>query len=64
MKELLLGIDIGTSACKVALFRKSGEVVAGSIRYTIQNLAMRSRIPTSGGRPSVRRQKSVYGRGT
>ena len=30
MKELLLGIDIGTSACKVALFRKSGEVVAAA----------------------------------
>lgn len=28
MKELLLGIDIGTSACKIAIFRKSGEVVA------------------------------------
>ena len=28
MKELLLGIDIGTSACKIAVFRKNGEVVA------------------------------------
>ena len=30
MKELLLGIDIGTSACKVAVFRKDGEVVAAA----------------------------------
>lgn len=30
MKELLLGIDIGTSACKVAIFRKNGEVVAAA----------------------------------
>lgn len=30
MKELLLGIDIGTSACKVAVFRKNGEVVAAA----------------------------------
>lgn len=30
MKELLLGIDIGTSACKVAVFRKNGEAVAAA----------------------------------
>lgn len=28
MKELLLGIDIGTSACKIAVFGQNGEVVA------------------------------------
>ena len=28
MKPYLLGIDIGTSACKVAIFEKSGNVVA------------------------------------
>ncbi len=28
MKDLLLGIDIGTSACKIAIFRKNGEVVS------------------------------------
>ncbi len=28
MKEYLLGIDIGTSACKVALFRRDGSVAA------------------------------------
>lgn len=28
MKQYLLGIDIGTSACKVALFSREGEVVA------------------------------------
>lgn len=30
MKELLLGIDIGTSACKAAVFRKNGEVIASA----------------------------------
>ncbi len=30
MEKLLLGIDIGTSACKVAIFKKSGEVLASS----------------------------------
>ncbi|MEG1956614.1 MAG: xylulokinase [Lachnospiraceae bacterium] len=28
MKKYLLGIDIGTSACKIAIFNKSGEVMA------------------------------------
>ncbi len=28
MKQYLLGIDIGTSACKIAIFKKNGEVVA------------------------------------
>ena len=28
MRELLLGVDIGTSACKVAVFNKEGEVIA------------------------------------
>lgn len=30
MKELLLGIDIGTSACKAAIFRRDGEAVAAA----------------------------------
>jgi xylulokinase len=30
MEELLLGIDIGTSACKVAIFNRKGEVMAQS----------------------------------
>ena len=30
MKELLLGIDIGTSACKAAIFRRDDEVVAAA----------------------------------
>lgn len=30
MKELLLGIDIGTSACKVAVFDRTGKVLAQS----------------------------------
>jgi len=32
MKELLLGIDIGTSACKVAVFRPDGSVAAQASR--------------------------------
>lgn len=32
MRKLLLGIDIGTSACKVAVFEKSGQVVAQANR--------------------------------
>lgn len=31
MKDLLLGIDIGTSACKVALFSEDGTVIAQNI---------------------------------
>lgn len=30
MKELLLGIDVGTSACKTTVFQKNGEVVAAA----------------------------------
>ncbi len=30
MRELLLGIDIGTSACKVAVFNKQGEVIGSA----------------------------------
>lgn len=30
MEELLLGIDIGTSACKIAVFNKAGHVIAQS----------------------------------
>ena len=29
-KDYLLGIDIGTSACKVAIFNKSGQVMASA----------------------------------
>ena len=32
MKDLLLGIDVGTSACKVAVFDENGHVVADSNR--------------------------------
>ena len=28
MKPYLLGIDIGTSACKVAVFNRNGEVLS------------------------------------
>lgn len=30
MNELLLGIDIGTSACKIAVFNKQGQVIASA----------------------------------
>ena len=32
MKSLLLGVDIGTSACKVTLFEKNGAVVATALK--------------------------------
>lgn len=32
MRELLLGIDIGTSACKVSVFEKDGNVVFNTLR--------------------------------
>ncbi len=36
MKKLLLGIDIGTSSCKLAVFRENGEVVAtASEQYAV-----------------------------
>lgn len=36
MEKYLLGIDIGTSACKVALFDRQGEVAAsGSVEYPV-----------------------------
>ena len=28
MKQYLLGIDIGTSACKIAVFNREGKVIA------------------------------------
>ena len=40
MGEYLLGIDIGTSACKIAVFAKDGQVMAG-----------RSRTRMNGGTP-------------
>ena len=54
MKPYLLGIDIGTSACKVAVFEKSGTVVAVIIRYIIRKKAGQSRIRKNGGVLSVR----------
>jgi xylulokinase len=36
MKKYLLGIDIGTSACKIAIFNRQGEVIAsGSESYEV-----------------------------
>lgn len=37
MEKYLLGIDIGTSSCKVAIFKKNGEVVSTATReYPVQ----------------------------
>ena len=61
IKSYLLGIDIGTSACKVALFNKEGQVKAaanGDYRYIIPMKAGLNRILRNGGVqyavPSVR----------
>ena len=52
MKPYLLGIDIGTSACKVAVFEKSATAI---IRFTIRRRAGQNRIRKNGGVLSVRR---------
>ncbi len=60
MKPYLLGIDIGTSACKVAVFEKSGTVWLQPmviIRFIIRKRAGQSRIRKNGGVLSVRRYK-------
>ena len=55
MKPYLLGIDIGTSACKVAVFEKSGTVVEMvAIRYIIHIRDGQNRIRKNGGVLSVR----------
>ena len=57
MKPYLLGIDIGTSACKVAVFEKSGTVVAaanGDYPVYYPKEAGQSRIRKNGGVLSVR----------
>ena len=48
-KSYLLGIDIGTSACKVAVFDREGRVRDG-----------RSRILKNGGAQSARQQRKQY----
>ncbi len=58
MKPYLLGIDIGTSACKVAVFEKSGMVVAAAngdypVYYPKEGWAEQN--PENGGVLFVRR---------
>ena len=48
MKPYLLGIDIGTSACKVAVFEKSGTVVTAANGDYPVPYAVRSDNPVSG----------------
>ena len=53
--ELLLGIDIGTSSCKIAFFQKDGTVAAsGTGKYTIPGRGGQNRTPGTGGRQYVR----------
>ncbi|MFR6581518.1 MAG: hypothetical protein ACLURP_05520 [Ruminococcus sp.] len=40
-KDYLLGIDIGTSACKVAIFNKNGKVMASANGITLFIILMR-----------------------
>ena len=56
-KQYLLGIDIGTSACKVALFGKDGKVEAAvSEGYPVyyHTRAGQNRIRMNGGRLCAR----------
>lgn len=62
-KSYLLGIDIGTSACKVAVFDREGRVLAAAmvlIRYIIRMRDGRSRILKNGGAQSARQQRKQY----
>lgn len=55
MNQYLLGIDIGTSACKIAIFDEDGQVKASAsgtiIRFIIPIPDGQSRIRKNGGRP-------------
>ena len=65
MKRQLLGIDIGTSACKVAVFGEDGDVLASPIshiRYITRKKAGRSRMQMSGGKPSAMAYMKCFGR--
>lgn len=58
MKPYLLGIDIGTSACKVAVFENRERLwlrPTAIIRFTIRRRAGQNRIRKNGGVLSVRR---------
>lgn len=62
-KSYLLGIDIGTSACKVAVFDREGRVLAAAmvlIRYIIRMRDGQSRILKNGGAQSARQQRKQY----
>ncbi len=62
-KSYLLGIDIGTSACKVAVFDREAESLRLQmvlIRYIIRMRDGRSRILKNGGAQSARQQRKRY----
>ena len=60
-KSYLLGIDIGTSACKVAVFDREGRVLAAANgAYPVYYPDGRSRILKNGGAQSARQQRKRY----
>lgn len=61
-KDYLLGIDIGTSACKVAIFDKNGQVMAsanGDYPVITRMRDGHSRNQMSGGMQYVRLLKNA-----
>lgn len=65
MKSYLLGIDIGTSACKVAVFDRNGKFLQQPvviIRYIIHMRDGQSRILRNGGMQSAGQQRKPYRR--
>ena len=63
MKSYLLGIDIGTSECKVAVFDRNGKVLAAAvvtIRYIIRRKDGQNRIRKNGGMLSAGHRKKQY----
>ena len=65
MKSYLLGIDIGTSACKVAVFDRNGKVLAAAsgdypVYYPQEGWAEQN--PENGGMQSAMQQKKPYKR--
>ena len=62
-KSYLLGIDIGTSACKVAVFDREGKVLAaanGDYPVYYPQEGWQNRIRKNGGAQSVKQQKKLF----
>ena len=63
MEKLLMGIDAGTSSCKVSLFDTAGNVIAQSTkeyRSIIQLQDTQSKILMNGGRQYVMQLMKHY----